>query len=126
VSVTFDGFRPPINNLVHPRLAKSELRAVIGPNWCGKTTFMDIITGKTKPDQPGDFWARQHLLLDLVGKSQIARRGSVAKFRSLPFSRHRTVRENLAMALEKNPAAPSHVLFYRQKPRNAAPDREIA
>jgi len=46
---TFDGFRPSNK----PGLSRSQslkLRAIIGPNGAGKrTTFMDIVTGKTAP-----------------------------------------------------------------------------
>src|SRR5258708_12966948 len=49
VHVSFDGFHA-INNL-SLTLAPGEMRAVIGPNGARKTTMMDIITGKTKPDE---------------------------------------------------------------------------
>src|ERR1700749_4119627 len=49
VHVSFDGFHA-INNL-SLTLAPGEMRAIIGPHGAGKTTMMDIITGKTKPDE---------------------------------------------------------------------------
>ena len=49
VSVSFDGFRA-INNLSFV-VGKGEMRAIIGPNGACKTTMMDIVTGKTRPDQ---------------------------------------------------------------------------
>src|SRR6202521_6069259 len=49
VHVSFDGFHA-INNL-SLALAAGEMRAIIGPSGAVKTTMMDIITGKTKPDE---------------------------------------------------------------------------
>ena len=49
VSVTFDGFRA-MNNL-SIAIHEPELRAVVGPNGAGNTTFMDIVTRKTRPDE---------------------------------------------------------------------------
>ena len=48
VSVTFDGFRA-LNDLSF-YVDTGELRCVIGPYGAGKTTMMDVITGKTRPD----------------------------------------------------------------------------
>ena len=48
VTVSFDGFRA-LNSLslvIEP----GEMRAIIGPIGAGKTTMMDVITGKTRPD----------------------------------------------------------------------------
>lgn len=44
VSVTFDGFKAT-NNFSF-QIGKSEMRAIVGPNRAGKTTFMDIVTDK--------------------------------------------------------------------------------
>ena len=49
VSVSFDGFKA-INKLSLD-IAPGELRCIIGPNGAGKTAMMDIITGKTRPDE---------------------------------------------------------------------------
>jgi len=48
VHVSFDGFKA-INGL-NLDIAPGELRCIIGHNGAGKTTMMDIITGKTRPD----------------------------------------------------------------------------
>jgi urea transport system ATP-binding protein len=48
VIVSFDGFRA-LNELSF-LLAPGEMRAVIGPKGAGKTTMIDVITGKTGPD----------------------------------------------------------------------------
>ena len=59
VSVFFDGFRA-INNLSF-NIDEDELRAIIGPNRAGKTTFMDIVTGKTKPDSGSVLWGERSI-----------------------------------------------------------------
>ena len=47
VSVSFDGFTAEQLNLY---IDDGELRCIIGANGAGKTTMMDVITGKTRPD----------------------------------------------------------------------------
>src|ERR1700737_5010578 len=49
VHVSFDGFHA-INNL-SLTLEPGDMRAIIGPNGAGKPMMMDIITGKTRPDE---------------------------------------------------------------------------
>ena len=44
ISVNFDGFLAL--NKLNITLRSGELRAVIGPNRAGKTTFLHVITGK--------------------------------------------------------------------------------
>ena len=48
VSVSFDGFKA-LNNLSFS-INYGELRCIIGANGAGKSTMMDVVTGKTKPD----------------------------------------------------------------------------
>lgn len=47
LTVEFNGFRAV--NEVNMTIAKGELRTLIGSNGAGKTTIIDMITGKTKP-----------------------------------------------------------------------------
>ena len=54
ISVSFDGFKS-INNL-SIQIGEAEMRAIIGPNGACKTTFMDIVTGKTKPQAGYVIW----------------------------------------------------------------------
>ena len=54
ISVSFDGFKS-INNL-SIQIGEAEMRAIIGPNGACKTTFMDIVTGKTKPQEGYVIW----------------------------------------------------------------------
>ena len=50
VSVAFDGFNA-LNNLSF-YVNYGELRCIIGANGAGKSTMMDVVTGKTRPDRP--------------------------------------------------------------------------
>ena len=49
VRVSFDGYKA-LRGLSMV-LAPNEMRAIIGPHGAGKTTMMDVITGKTRPDE---------------------------------------------------------------------------
>ncbi|TNF60366.1 MAG: urea ABC transporter ATP-binding protein UrtD [Rhodobacteraceae bacterium] len=123
VSVSFDGFKA-INNL-SIQIAERELRAVIGPNGAGKTTFMDIVTGKTRPDEGRVIWGEKSVSLLSMSESQIARAGIGRKFQKPTIFEDQSVRDNIAMAL-KNPRGPFDVLFFRERPADAARIDEIA
>ena len=47
VSVSFDGFFALTD--LRLKLFKGELKSIIGPTGAGKTTFLDVITGKVRP-----------------------------------------------------------------------------
>ena len=123
VSVSFDGFRA-INNL-SIQFAATELRATIGPNGAGNTTFMDIVTGKTRPDDGRVIWGDRNISLLGMSESQIAREGIGRKFQKPTVFEAQTVRQNLAMAL-KNPKGPFAVLMHKKTTENAARINEIA
>ncbi len=123
VSVTFDGFRA-INNL-SIQFAEAELRAIIGPNGAGTTTFMDIVTGKTKPDEGTVVWGERNISLLGMSESQIAMEGIGRKFQKPTVFEDQTVRQNLAMAL-KNPRGPFSVLMHKKTKTNAARIEAIA
>jgi len=59
-------------------LSKGELRSMIGPNGCGKTTFFNLITGKFKPTD-GYIYYKGEKINDL-SIYQIAQRGIGRKF----------------------------------------------
>ncbi|HEY6131872.1 MAG TPA: ATP-binding cassette domain-containing protein, partial [Halioglobus sp.] len=48
VTVSFDGFKA-LNSL-NLYIDRGELRCIIGANGAGKSTMMDVITGKLRPD----------------------------------------------------------------------------
>jgi ABC-type branched-subunit amino acid transport system ATPase component len=72
------------------------MRAIIGPNGCGKTTLFNLITGYLKPDDGRiTFNGRNIIGLPL---HQIARAGIVRKFQVPSIFPNLSVRENLRVA----------------------------
>jgi urea transport system ATP-binding protein len=99
LTVSFDGFKA-LNELtlyVDP----GELRCVIGPNGSGKTTMMDVITGKTRPDS-GTAWFGDTVDLLSLSEPEIARIGIGRKFQKPSVFEQLTVFENLELALAGN------------------------
>lgn len=96
VSVSFDGFKA-INNL-NFYVDTGELRCVIGANGAGKTTMMDIITGKTRPDAGSVIFGKNLDLLEL-DEAQIAQVGIGRKFQKPTVFEQLNVFENLELAL---------------------------
>ncbi|HBS48758.1 MAG TPA: ABC transporter ATP-binding protein, partial [Rhodobacteraceae bacterium] len=82
------------------------------PNGAGKTSFMDIITGKTRPDEGRILWGERNLSLLGLSEARIAREGIGRKFQKPTVFEDQTVAENLLMAL-KNDRGPLAVLLYR-------------
>lgn len=99
VNVAFDGFQA-INNL-NFYVDVGELRCLIGANGAGKTTMMDIITGKTQPDSGRVTFGRNVDLLDL-SEYQIARAGIGRKFQKPTVFEQLNVFENLELAMADN------------------------
>ena len=96
VTVSFDGFKA-LNELslyVDP----GELLCIIGPNGSGKTTMMDVITGKTRPDSGTAYFGDSIDLLSL-SEPQIAQAGIGRKFQKPTVFEQLTVFENLELAL---------------------------
>lgn len=96
VSVTFDGFKA-INDL-NFYVDNGELRCLIGANGAGKTTMMDIITGKTTPDRGRVIFGEHIDLLDL-NESEIAVAGIGRKFQKPTVFEELTVFENLELSM---------------------------
>ena len=101
ITVSFDGFRA-LNNL-NLYIDEGELRCIIGPNGACKTTMMDVITGKTKPDAGTVYFGQQINLLEL-SEHQIARGGIGRKFQKPTIFEALTVYENLELATASNKA----------------------
>ena len=113
INVTFDGFKA-INNL-SLSISNNELRAIIGPNGARKTTLMDIITGKTKPDSGTILWGQKNSSLLRMSEAQIVELGISRKFQKPTLIETQSVFENLLLSLKKsrNPIA---TLFYKMSP----------
>jgi urea transport system ATP-binding protein len=95
--VSFDGFKA-LNNLSF-YVNDGELRCVIGANGAGKTTFMDVITGKTPCDSGSAYFGQN---INLLNKSEadIARLGIGRKFQKPTVFEALTVFENLELSLK--------------------------
>jgi urea transport system ATP-binding protein len=97
VSVSFDGFRA-LNNLSLV-MDPGEMRAIIGANGAGKTTMMDVITGKTRPDE-GDVVFQGAHDLKALDEAAIATLGIGRKFQKPTVFESHTVEDNLLLALK--------------------------
>jgi len=99
LTVSFDGFKA-LNNL-SMYVNKGELRCVIGANGAGKTTFMDVITGKT-PCDSGSAYFGQHIDLLTKTEAEVAQLGIGRKFQKPSVFEALTVFENLELAMNMN------------------------
>ncbi|MDN5062600.1 urea ABC transporter ATP-binding protein UrtD [Aliarcobacter butzleri] len=97
VSVSFDGFKA-LNNLSFS-INYGELRCIIGANGAGKSTMMDVVTGKTKPDS-GEVIFGQAVNLLSMDEPSIAQIGIGRKFQKPTIFANHTVFENLELAMK--------------------------
>ena len=100
VSVSFDGFKAIIN--LSFQIGAAELRAIISSHGAGKTTFMDIVTGKTRPDTGVVKWGDKSVDLLSLDEAQIAQARVGRKFQKPTVFEDQTVFENLLLALKNN------------------------
>ncbi|MEN7342808.1 MAG: urea ABC transporter ATP-binding protein UrtD [Pseudomonadota bacterium] len=96
VSVSFDGFQAL--NKLSLTIDEGELRCLIGANGAGKTTMMDVITGRTRPDS-GQVWFGQNVDLLKYRESDVAQVGIGRKFQKPTVFESHTVVENLRLAI---------------------------
>ncbi|MDR0579293.1 MAG: urea ABC transporter ATP-binding protein UrtD [Campylobacteraceae bacterium] len=99
VTVSFDGFKA-LNSL-SLTIDYKELRCVIGANGAGKSTMMDVITGKTKPDCGQVIFGKAVNLLELDEPS-IAELGIGRKFQKPTVFANHTVFENLELSMQED------------------------
>ena len=97
ITVSFDGFKA-LNEL-SLTIDVGELRCVIGPNGACKTTMMDVITGKTRPDAGTAFFG-QSIDLTRFSEAEIAHAGIGRKFQKPTVFEHHSVFENLELAMK--------------------------
>lgn len=97
VSVSFDGFKA-LNNLSF-YIDYGELRCIIGANGAGKSTMMDVVTGKTKPDC-GEVVFGEAVDLLQMSEPEIATIGIGRKFQKPTVFENHTVFENLELAIK--------------------------
>ena len=96
VTVSFDGFKA-LNDL-SLYIDDGELRCIIGANGAGKTTMMDVITGKTRPDTGTAFFGQTMNLLDM-SETAIAEAGIGRKFQKPTVFEQLSVFDNMELAM---------------------------
>lgn len=96
VTVSFDGFKA-LNSL-SLTIDYCELRCIIGANGAGKSTMMDVITGKTKPNSGQVVFGKTLNLLEM-DEPAIAELGIGRKFQKPTVFSNHTVFENLELAM---------------------------
>ena len=109
VSVSFDGFKAI--NALNLYINKGELRCIIGANGAGKSTMMDVITGKLRPDE-GSVYFGQNVNLLKMSEPEIAICGVGRKFQKPTVFENHTVLQNLELAMRADKRALS-ALFAR-------------
>ena len=96
VTVSFDVFRALEKLTLY--VDDGELRCIIGANGAGKTTMMDVITGKTRPDT-GSVYFGQAINLLRMNEPEIAEIGIGRKFQKPTVFEHHAVFDNLYLAM---------------------------
>jgi urea transport system ATP-binding protein len=97
VTVSFDGFKAL--NALSLAIEYQELRCIIGANGAGKSTMMDVITGKTKPDTGEVIFGQNSNLLEM-DEPAIAQLGIGRKFQKPTVFENHSVFENLELAMK--------------------------
>ncbi len=97
ITVSFDGFKA-LNSL-SLSIEYQELRCIIGANGAGKSTMMDVITGKTRPNK-GEAIFGQAVNLLKMDEASIAQIGIGRKFQKPTVFEGHTIFENLELAMK--------------------------
>lgn len=101
LTVSFDGFKA-LNDLSF-YVNDGELRCVIGANGAGKTTFMDVITGKTQCNSGSAYFGQTINLLN-KDEAEISQLGIGRKFQKPTIFEALDVYSNLELALKTHKA----------------------
>tara|TARA_R110001592_G_scaffold357416_1_gene660465 strand:+ start:18945 stop:19772 length:828 start_codon:yes stop_codon:yes gene_type:complete len=99
VTLSFDGFKAL--NALNLYINKGELRCIIGANGAGKSTMMDVITGKLRPDE-GTVYFGQNINLLKLTEPEIASCGVGRKFQKPTVFEFHTVFHNLELAMRSD------------------------
>ncbi|MDF0552773.1 urea ABC transporter ATP-binding protein UrtD [Kamptonema sp. UHCC 0994] len=97
LTVSFDGFKA-LNGL-NFSMDAGELRVIIGANGAGKTTFLDVITGKVQPTEGRVIFKGRNLRQ--LSEHQIVRLGIGRKFQTPRVYLNLTPRENLELSCNR-------------------------
>ena len=105
ITVSFDGFKA-LDNL-NLYIDKGELRCIIGANGAGKTTMMDVVTGKLRPDSGTAFLGQTINLLNM-SESEISEVGIGRKFQTV--LENFSVFDNLELSLHSDRSVKASLL----------------
>jgi urea transport system ATP-binding protein len=94
------------------------MRAIIGPSGAGKTTMMDVVTGKTRPDT-GDVYFDATHDLSRLDETEIALLGIGRKFQKPTVFEMHTVEDNVGLALKGDRRA-RKTLFWQETSEEAS------
>lgn len=98
-------------------LKDNELRVIIGPNGAGKSTMMDVLCGKTAPNEGSAMFNGE----EIIGKSEIdiTNMGIGRKFQKPSIFDGLTVFDNMLLGLKTNKGVFSS-MFFRLSPDQRA------
>ncbi|MFZ0844199.1 MAG: urea ABC transporter ATP-binding protein UrtD [Pseudolabrys sp.] len=115
ISVSFDGFKAlnELSFIIEP----GEMRAIIGPHRAGKTTMMDVITGKTRPDTGDVYFEEGKYDLSKLDETEIAMLGIGRKFQKPTVFEMHTVEDNLLLALKNDRSVRATLLWQDSAPQ---------
>ena len=111
LTVSFDGYKV-VDNLSFD-IGENELRVIIGPNVAGKTTVLDLISGKTKPTAGSVKFLGQEIMG--VSENQIVKLGLGRKFQTPSIFEDLTVFENLEISFPRGRDVIGALFFKRDK-----------
>src|SRR5207253_8624858 len=95
---------------------------VVGPNGAGKPTLMDVVTGKTRPDE-GDVYLDGMYDLTGLDETEIAELGIGRKFQKPTVFESHTVEDNLLLALKSDRRARKALLWRESAEEKSRIDR---
>ncbi|MBP9183262.1 MAG: ATP-binding cassette domain-containing protein [Fuscovulum sp.] len=95
-------------------LKRGDLRCILGPNGCGKTTLFNVLTGAFAPTSGSVRFRGQ----EIGGESpiRIARRGIARKFQVPGIYPELTVRQNVELPMSAASRRPGILSLLRQRP----------
>ena len=122
LSVSFGG--SPILNGISVNVHPEEVVGIVGPNGAGKTTLFDVIAGFTNPSRGRvEFLNRD---ITHMAPDARARMGMVRSYQNVRLFPALTVRENIAVALERHLEARAAVLAAVWAPVTRRVERRVS
>jgi urea transport system ATP-binding protein len=102
-----------------------EMGAIRGANGAGKTTMMDVITGKTRPDSGEVFFQEGAYDLSKLDETEIAGLGIGRKFQKPTVFEMHTVEDNLQLALKNDRRVRATLLWQSSEPQEKRIDQVL-